>query len=150
MVYLRRITGKSKLPGIHKGQSAPSNNSAKMNGGSDPCDREGGSRGKDNCPTSYRRSMYLRVRFVSRWIFWLRKILLMITVRVSSAFWRCCKCPESGIYSAGYFQSVIITRMEGRTPVPSKEKHSSFAAHQATMVVFLSTGMLEELSSTSY
>ena len=43
-------------------------------------------------------------------------------------------------------QSVIITRMEGRTPVPSKESIQSFAAHQATMVVFLSTGMLEELS----
>ena len=36
--------------------------------------------------------------------------------------------------------------MEGRTPVPSKESIQSFAAHQATMVVFLSTGMLEELS----
>jgi precorrin-4/cobalt-precorrin-4 C11-methyltransferase len=43
-------------------------------------------------------------------------------------------------------QSVIITRMAGRTPVPSKESIESFAAHQATMVVFLSTGMLEELS----
>ena len=43
-------------------------------------------------------------------------------------------------------QSVIITRMEGRTPVPSKESIQSFAAHRATMVVFLSTGMLEELS----
>ena len=43
-------------------------------------------------------------------------------------------------------QSVIITRMEGRTPVPSKESIQSFAAHHATMVVFLSTGMLEELS----
>ena len=43
-------------------------------------------------------------------------------------------------------QSVIITRMEGRTPVPSKESIQSFAAHQATMVVYLSTGMLEELS----
>ena len=43
-------------------------------------------------------------------------------------------------------QSVIITRMEGRTPVPPKESIQSFAAHQATMVVFLSTGMLEELS----
>ena len=42
-------------------------------------------------------------------------------------------------------QSVIITRMEGRTPVPPKESIQSFAAHQATMVVFLSTGMLEEL-----
>ena len=43
-------------------------------------------------------------------------------------------------------QSVIITRMGGRTPVPSKESIQSFAAHHATMVVFLSTGMLEELS----
>lgn len=43
-------------------------------------------------------------------------------------------------------QSVVITRMEGRTPVPSKESIQSFAAHQATMVIFLSTGMLEELS----
>lgn len=43
-------------------------------------------------------------------------------------------------------QSVIITRMEGRTPVPSKESIQAFAAHNATMVVFLSTGMLEELS----
>ena len=43
-------------------------------------------------------------------------------------------------------QSAIITRMEGRTPVPAKESIQSFAAHQATMVIFLSTGMLEELS----
>lgn len=43
-------------------------------------------------------------------------------------------------------QSVIITRMEGRTPVPSKESIQSFAAHQATMVCFLSTGLLDELS----
>ncbi len=43
-------------------------------------------------------------------------------------------------------QSVIITRMEGRTPVPEKESIQSFAAHHATMVIFLSTGMLEELS----
>ncbi len=43
-------------------------------------------------------------------------------------------------------QSVIITRMAGRTPVPEKESIESFAAHQATMVVFLSTTMLEELS----
>ncbi|MDO5410437.1 MAG: precorrin-4 C(11)-methyltransferase [Lachnospiraceae bacterium] len=43
-------------------------------------------------------------------------------------------------------QSVIITRMAGRTPVPEKEEIASFAAHHATMVVFLSTGMLEKLS----
>ena len=43
-------------------------------------------------------------------------------------------------------QSVIITRMEGRTPVPSKESIEYFASHGATMVIFLSTSMLEELS----
>lgn len=43
-------------------------------------------------------------------------------------------------------QSVIITRMAGRTPVPEKESIRSFAAHGTTMVIFLSTGMLKELS----
>lgn len=43
-------------------------------------------------------------------------------------------------------QSVIITRMAGRTPVPKRESIASFAAHGATMVVFLSTGMLARLS----
>ena len=37
-------------------------------------------------------------------------------------------------------QSVILTRMEGRTPVPEKEQIESFAAHGATMVIFLSAG----------
>lgn len=46
----------------------------------------------------------------------------------------------------GVSQSAIITRMAGRTPVPERESIASFAAHQATMVVFLSTGLLEELS----
>ena len=32
-------------------------------------------------------------------------------------------------------QTVIITRMEGRTPVPEKEKLASLAAHGATMVI---------------
>ena len=42
-------------------------------------------------------------------------------------------------------QSVIITRTEGRTPVPEREKIMSFAAHGATMALFLSTGLLEKL-----
>ena len=42
-------------------------------------------------------------------------------------------------------QSVVITRMAGRTPVPERESIRSFAQHQATMVVFLSTGMLDKL-----
>lgn len=43
-------------------------------------------------------------------------------------------------------QSLIITRMEGKTKVPLKESIESFAAHQASMAIYLSTGMLEELS----
>ena len=43
-------------------------------------------------------------------------------------------------------QSLIITRMEGRTKVPPRESIESFAAHQASMAIYLSTGMLEELS----
>ena len=43
-------------------------------------------------------------------------------------------------------QTVIISRMAGRTPVPEKESIRSLSAHGATMVVFLSAGMLEELS----
>lgn len=43
-------------------------------------------------------------------------------------------------------QSLIITRMEGRTKVPAKESIESFAAHQASMAIYLSTGMLTELS----
>ena len=45
----------------------------------------------------------------------------------------------------GVSQSVIITRMAGRTPVPGRESIPALAAHGATMVIFLSAGMLEEL-----
>lgn len=44
-------------------------------------------------------------------------------------------------------QSVIITRMAGRTPVPEREGIASLAAHGATMVVFLSAGMLDGLQA---
>ena len=43
-------------------------------------------------------------------------------------------------------QSVIITRMAGRTPVREEENIRSFAAHGASMVVFLSAAMAQELS----
>ena len=45
----------------------------------------------------------------------------------------------------GVSQSVIITRMAGRTPVPEKEKLSLLAQHGASMAVFLSAGHLKEL-----
>lgn len=41
-------------------------------------------------------------------------------------------------------QSVIITRMAGRTGVPEGEQLRKMAAHGCTMVLFLSTGLLEE------
>lgn len=47
----------------------------------------------------------------------------------------------------GISQSVIITRMAGRTPMPAGESIEFFAGHGATMVIFLSAGMLEELSA---
>lgn len=43
-------------------------------------------------------------------------------------------------------QSLIITRMEGKTKVPDKESIESFAVHQTSMAIYLSTGMLGELS----
>ncbi len=43
----------------------------------------------------------------------------------------------------GVSQSVIVTRMEGRTPVPEGERLAKLAAHGATMVLFLSAGLLE-------
>ncbi len=42
-------------------------------------------------------------------------------------------------------QSVVITRMAGRTPVPGRESIQSFAVHGATMVIFLSAGMTQAL-----
>ena len=46
----------------------------------------------------------------------------------------------------GLSQSLVITRMAGRTAVPEKESIESWAAHGSTMAIYLSTGMLEELS----
>lgn len=42
-------------------------------------------------------------------------------------------------------QTVILTRMEGRTPVPERESIEELAKHRATMVLFLSVGMIDEL-----
>lgn len=45
----------------------------------------------------------------------------------------------------GISQTVIITRNEGRTPVPDGERLRSLAAHQATMCIFLSITMLDKV-----
>ena len=44
-------------------------------------------------------------------------------------------------------QTVIITRMEGRTPMPEKEKLSMLASHGATMCIFLSVQMIDKVAS---
>lgn len=42
-------------------------------------------------------------------------------------------------------QTVIFTRIEGRTPVPVAERLGSLAKHRATMVIFLSVGMIKKV-----
>ena len=46
----------------------------------------------------------------------------------------------------GVSQTVIITRAAGRTPVPERESLKSLAAHGATLILFLSAGLLEKAS----
>ncbi|OAT80268.1 precorrin-4 C(11)-methyltransferase [Desulfotomaculum copahuensis] len=45
----------------------------------------------------------------------------------------------------GVSQTVILTRLEGRTAVPEEEKLSALARHGATMCIFLSVGQMERL-----
>ena len=45
----------------------------------------------------------------------------------------------------GISQTVIVTRSEGRTPVPEREKLRALAAHQSTMCIFLSITMLSDV-----
>lgn len=42
-------------------------------------------------------------------------------------------------------QTIILTRMAGRTPVPEAQNLGSLAAHQASMAIFLSIGMIDEV-----
>lgn len=45
----------------------------------------------------------------------------------------------------GVSQTVILTRTAGRTPMPEREQIEMLALHQATMIIFLSAGQIEEL-----
>ncbi|MCC5911097.1 MAG: precorrin-4 C(11)-methyltransferase [Clostridiaceae bacterium] len=50
-------------------------------------------------------------------------------------------------------QTVILTRLEGRTPVPAKESLKSLASHRASMAIFLSVQMIDKVVAelmTSY
>lgn len=48
----------------------------------------------------------------------------------------------------GVSQTVILTRMEGRTPMPEGESLADLAKHHATMIIFLSVGMITKLAQT--
>lgn len=43
-------------------------------------------------------------------------------------------------------QTLILTRIAGRTPVPEKENLASLAKHQASMAIYLSMSAIEEVS----
>ncbi len=43
-------------------------------------------------------------------------------------------------------QTLILTRMAGRTPVPENEDLASLAKHQASMVIYLSVAMVDEMA----
>jgi len=45
----------------------------------------------------------------------------------------------------GVSQTLILTRMAGRTPVPEKENLASLAAHQTSMAIYLSISMVDEV-----
>ncbi len=45
---------------------------------------------------------------------------------------------------SGVSQSIIVTRAEGKTPVPEKENLKSLAVHKATMVLFLTSSLVEK------
>ncbi len=52
---------------------------------------------------------------------------------------------ESELTVPGVSQTVIITRAAGRTPVPEREDIASLAVHGATMAIFLSAGLAEDV-----
>jgi len=43
-------------------------------------------------------------------------------------------------------QTLILTRMAGRTPMPEKENLASLAAHQASMAIYLSMSLVDEVA----
>lgn len=46
----------------------------------------------------------------------------------------------------GQSQTIILTRVEGRTPVPENESLKALAQHKATMAIFLSINQIEKIA----
>jgi precorrin-4/cobalt-precorrin-4 C11-methyltransferase len=71
---------------------------------------------------------------------------------VSSAF-ASAAAIKKGLTMPEVTQTIILTRLSGRTPVPEAEGLRALAAHRATLCIFLSISMIEEVVSeltTSY
>lgn len=62
-----------------------------------------------------------------------------------SSFCGAAAAAEAEYTLPGISQTVIISRMAGRTPVPEKEAVAELAKHGASMVIFLSAGLLEQV-----
>ena len=48
----------------------------------------------------------------------------------------------------GVSQTLIITRIEGRTPVPETERLEALASHNCSMAIYLSSGMLDKVQES--
>ncbi len=64
---------------------------------------------------------------------------------VSSLFAAAASIPHE-LTLPGITQTVILTRLEGRTPVPEKERLKDLAKHQSTMAIFLSINQIERVT----
>ena len=82
----------------------------------------------------------------NRWWSWINWESLYEIVPGVSSFLAAAASLKKEYTLPGVSQTVILTRMEGRTAVPEREQIEALAAHQATMVIFLSVGEIETLS----
>lgn len=62
-----------------------------------------------------------------------------------SSFTASCAALKREFTLPGISQSIIVTRIEGRTPVPGKEDLESLAAHQCSMAIFLSVQEMDRV-----
>lgn len=62
-----------------------------------------------------------------------------------SSFTAACSAIKREFTLPNVSQTVIITRIEGRTPVPEEEDLERLARHKASMAIFLSVGSMERV-----
>lgn len=62
-----------------------------------------------------------------------------------SSFTASCAALQRELTLPGVSQTVIITRIEGRTPVPDRERLELLAAHQCSMAIFLSVQQIDSV-----